>query len=62
MNDKSSNTKCCFAGKCFYCDKVGQMINECCNKKAAAGKAKVAIDEENEQENEQVELALDSAA
>ena len=47
---------------CFYCGKVSHKINECCNKKTAEEKAKVAIDEEKEQENKQVELAFDSTS
>ena len=61
-NDTNIKTKCCFSDKCFYCRKVSHVINECCNKKAVEEEAKVAIYEEKEQENEQVELTFDSTS
>ena len=62
MNDTNTKTKCHFSGKCFYFGTVHHRLNECHNKKAAERKAKVAIDDEREQDNEQVEVAFDSTS
>ena len=58
MNDTNSNTRCPFTGKHFCCRKVSNRIIECFNKKAAEEKAKMVIDEEREQGNENSTLLV----
>ena len=61
IKDKSSNKKCHFTGKNFYCGKVDHRINVFPNKKAAE-KTYVALDIDRKNENEKVELALSSTS
>ena len=58
----NGNYKCHLTGKCSYFGTMCNRINECHKKKATEEKAKVAIDDEKEHEDEKANLAFDSTS
>ena len=53
---------CRFAKKSYFCSKIIHHISECHNNEAEDEKVKLAVEDEVQLNNEQVELAFDSWA